>query len=139
MMRQLALDAQTSQRLCNLICSLPFTSPDIVTLVDRYLRERFTYIKEEIETLVAPEYMLMNLENNGKVAGDCDDISTLQAAIYKALNIPVKITAIRSDATNPNYDHVFIQVKVNNVWTAFDVTLPLGTNIYYVQQVSMEV
>lgn len=139
MMRQLALDAQMSQRLCNMICSLPFSYENIAEIVDTYLRAHFTYLPEEIETLVAPEYMLMNLENNAKVSGDCDDISTLQASIYKALNIPVRFTAIRSEASNPNYDHVFIEVKVYGKWIPYDVTLPLGTMIKYVQRVSMEV
>lgn len=138
-MRQLAIDAQTSQRLCNLICSLPFTYENIAELVDAYLRKHFTYLPEEIETLVAPEYMLLNLENNGKVSGDCDDISTLQAAIYKALNIPVKFTAIRSERDNPNYDHVFVEVQVKGMWVPYDVTTPLGTSLQYVQRVSMEV
>lgn len=138
-MRQLAIEAQDSQRLCNLIMSLPFYAENIAQLTDQYLRDHFTYLPENIETLVAPEYMLMGLENNGKISGDCDDISMLQGAIYKCLGIPVRFVAIRSNADNPNYDHVFSEVRVNNVWVIYDVTLPIGTRIDYVQRVTMEV
>lgn len=134
-----ANEAQTSQKLCNLIMSLPFFDPNIVVIVDKYLRDHFNYMPENIETLVAPEYMLTGLENNGVMAGDCDDISTLQGAIYKCLGIPIRFVAIRSNRDNPNYDHVFSEVRVNNTWVAYDITLPLGFNIEYVQRVSMEV
>ena len=139
MMKQLALGAQNSQKLCNLVMSLPFYAPDIVQKVDQFLRSKFTYMSEEIETLVAPEYMLMALENNGAISGDCDDISTLQGAIYKCLGIPVRFVAIRSQRDNPNYDHVFSEVKQGDLWIPYDVTLPLGFHIQYYSRVAMEV
>lgn len=139
MMRLLAVEAQNSQKLCNLIMSLPFYSETIAAQVDQFLRDHFTYIPEQIETLVAPEYMLMNLENNGQISGDCDDISTLQAAIYKCLGVPVRFVAIRSEVRNPNYDHVFVEVRVNGDWIPYDVTLPLGFRLDYVQRVAVEV
>lgn len=138
-MRNLAIEAQSSQSLCNVVMSLPFSDPNIVVIVDQFLRSKFTYVKEYIETLVAPEYMLLSLENIGKIAGDCDDITTLQGAIYKCLGIPVRFVAIRSNASDPNYDHVFAEVRVNNQWIAYDVTLPIGFKIEYVQRVAMEV
>lgn len=138
-MRQLALEAQDSQKLCNLIMSLPFYAPDVVAQVDRFLRSKFTYIPEQIETLVVPEYMLLALENNGAISGDCDDITTLQGAIYKCLGIPIRFVAIRSHVDNPDYDHVFAEIKQNGIWIPYDVTLPLGFQIDYYSRVAMEV
>lgn len=96
-------------------------------------------MKEEIETLVAPEFMLMNLDNNGKITGDCDDITTLQGAIYKCLGIPIRFTAIRTKRGDPNYDHVFAEIKNSNAWIPYDLTLPLGFTIEYYSRVTMEV
>lgn len=141
MMRSLALEAQNSQRLCDFVMSLPMSSygENIAAKMDEYLRDHFIYLPENVETLVAPDYMLMGLAKNGILTGDCDDISTLQGAIYKCLSIPVRFVAIRSNPDNPNYDHVFSEVKVNDSWIPYDVTLPLGFQIDYVQRVTMEV
>lgn len=140
-MRMLANEAQQSQRLVDFVMSLPMSSygENVAAKMDQYLRDHFFYMPENIETLVAPEYMLLGLANNGVMSGDCDDISTLQGAVYKCLSIPVRYVAIRSDSSKPDYDHVFCEVKVNNDWIVYDVTLPLGFQIDYVARVTMEV
>jgi transglutaminase-like putative cysteine protease len=119
--------------------SLPFFALNIATLTDRYLRDHFVYVPEKVETLVTPDYLLTSLENNGKISGDCDDISILQGAIYKCLGFRIRFVAIRSDADNPNYDHVFSEVKVDNDWIVFDLTLPIGFRINYLAKVTVEV
>jgi transglutaminase-like putative cysteine protease len=120
--------------------SLPFYALNIATLTDRFLRDHFRYVPENVETLVTPEYMLTSLENTGKVSGDCDDISILQGAIYKCLGLRVRFVAIRSEQDNPNYDHVFSEVLIpGSGWTVFDLTLPVGFEIKYLSQVTMEV
>lgn len=139
-MRQLALESQNSQKLCNVVMSLPFYAENIATLTDKFLRDHFRYVPENVETLVTPEYMLTSLENTGMVSGDCDDISILQGAIYKCLGLRVRFVAIRSEQDNPNYDHVFSEVWIHNQgWVVFDLTLPIGFEISYLSRVIMEV
>lgn len=138
-MRQLVLESQNSQKLCNLILSLPFLAENIVSLVDHYLRQRYTYLKENVETLLTPDYMLTSLENSGRVSGDCDDISVLQAAIYKCLGFRVRFVAIRSDPNDDNYDHVFVEVNDGFGWIIYDLTLPIGFKIEYLSKVTIEV
>jgi transglutaminase-like putative cysteine protease len=138
-MRQLALESQNSQKLCNLIMSLPFYALNIATLTDSFLRDHYEYVQEKVETLVTPDYLLTNLENNGKVAGDCDDISILQGAIYKCMGFRIRFVAIRSEQDNPNYDHVFSEVLVGDDWIVYDLTLPIGFRINYFSRVTIEV
>lgn len=119
--------------------SLPFYHPNIVGLTDQFLRNHFTYIPENVETLLTPEYMLNSLENTGRVSGDCDDISVLQAAIYKCMGFRVRFVAIRSDPDNTNYDHVFSEIHNGENWIIYDLTLPLGFKIDYLSRVTIEV
>jgi transglutaminase-like putative cysteine protease len=120
--------------------SLPFYAANIAALTDKYLRDHFVYVPENIETLVTPEYMLISLENTGKVSGDCDDISILQGAIYKCLGYRIRFVAIRSEKDNPNYDHVYSEIYIpDNGWTVYDLTLPLGFKISYLSRVTMEI
>ncbi|MCI0618949.1 transglutaminase domain-containing protein [bacterium] len=107
--------------------------------VDDYLRQRFIYLDEAIETLQTPEYMLGGLEMTGKLTGDCDDISTLHAAFLTCLRFSVRFVAIRSNFTDPNFDHVFIEAKSNGEWIPYDVTIPLGTQINYFGRLTIQV
>lgn len=65
----------------------------------------------------------------GYLEGDCDDISTFYAAIFKSLGYPTRLVAIRYDVSNPNFEHVFTQAYSMAVWQTFDATVPPGTQI----------
>jgi transglutaminase-like putative cysteine protease len=111
----------------------------LTQLVDDYLRSRFTYIGETIETLVAPDYMLTGLQMNNRLAGDCDDITMLHAALLTCLDFKVRFVAIRSTYNDPNFDHVFLEVFDNGEWIPFDITIPLGTEIEFFGRLQMAV
>mgnify|MGYP001612044145 CR=1 FL=1 len=71
------------------------------------------------------------MEISGRLVGDCDDISTLHAALLTALGFQVRFVAIRSAYENPNFDHVYIEANNNGDWIMYDVTIPLNTPIDY--------
>lgn len=111
----------------------------LIQIVDEYLRTRFVYMPELIETLVTPEYMLRGLERYNRLRGDCDDITTLHAALLTCLDKKVRFIAIRSTFNDPNFDHVFLEVHNNGDWIPFDITLPLGSEIEYFARLAMAV
>jgi transglutaminase-like putative cysteine protease len=115
------------------------TKGELLTNVDRFLRERFIYSSETIETLQYPDYMLSGLEVSGRLVGDCDDISTLHAALLVALGFKVRFVAIRSLRENVNFDHVYLEVNHNGEWVMYDITLPLGTKIEYFGRIAIQV
>lgn len=137
------LDSLQSVKLAKLATMLYAKSPtnklSLLSIVDRYLRDRFIYQSEAIETLLYPDYMLNGLEISGHLVGDCDDISTLHAAILVALGFPVRFVAIRSVQINPNFDHVYIEAKNNDDWIMYDVTIPLNDTIEYFGRVAITV
>lgn len=97
--------------------------------VDDFIRSKFIYVKEQIETLVTPEYMLSGLEVNNHLVGDCDDISMFHATLLTCMGIPVRFVAIRSMQDDINFDHVFIEAFDGNEWRVFDATVPPNTRM----------
>jgi transglutaminase-like putative cysteine protease len=143
MMRALVLESLQSVKLAKLATLLYMKSPtnkrSLLSIVDGYLRDRFIYQSEAIETLLYPDYMLSGLEISGHLVGDCDDISTLHAAILTALGFKVRFVAIKSTYNNPNFDHVYIEAQDTDHWIMYDVTLPLNTTVEYFGRLTIAV
>lgn len=117
----------------------PTNKRQLLINTDRFLRDRFIYESEAIETLQHPEYMLTGFENSGRFVGDCDDITTLHAALLVALGFKVRFVAIRSMKDDPNFDHVYIEVNLNGDWIMYDVTILLGTTIEFFGRLTVQV
>lgn len=140
MMRLLVLESLKSPRLDRLVNTLFMqTSLQTIEIVDSFLRAKFIYASEIVETLQYPDYMLQGLEASGHLVGDCDDISTLHAALLTAMGFKVRFVAIKSLRDISDYDHVYIEVQHNNKWIMYDVTLPLGTNVEYFGRLTIQV
>jgi transglutaminase-like putative cysteine protease len=113
---------------------------DSTSDVDSWIRAHFRYREEIEEILRTPEFMLNDaLVRLGYLEGDCDDVSTLYVAFFKALGLPSRLVAIRYTPDNPNFEHVFAQAYNMAVWLTFDATVPPGTDIRAVEVVVMEV
>lgn len=143
-MRALVLEATKSKKLCNLASALwmkiKTNNQNTLDLTDNFLRTRFEYVEEKIETLQTPEYMLNGLEISGRLRGDCDDIATLHAALLTCMGIKVRFVAIRSNYNDPNFDHVYIEAQNDNgEWIPYDVTEPLGTELQYTGRLTVQV
>jgi transglutaminase superfamily protein len=138
LMRNLVLQSLNSKKLVSL-ASRFWLKPNPLQSVESFLRSKFIYVDEKIETLVAPEYMLQGLEMTGTLRGDCDDISTLHAALLTCMDIKTRFVAIRSTQTDPNYDHVFIEAFDGIKWIPYDITVPAGTTIEWFSRVDANV
>lgn len=117
----------------------PTDKRQLLQNADTFLRERFVYESEAIETLLYPDYMLNGLEMSGRLVGDCDDISTLHATLLAALGFDVRFVAIRSTYTDPNFDHVYIEANLDGEWIMFDITIPYGATIEYFARINIPV
>jgi transglutaminase-like putative cysteine protease len=95
--------------------------------VDRFIRSHYRY-RDEVEEIVrTPQFMLNDLDRIGWIEGDCDDVSTLYAAFVSCLGLPARFVAIRYNANNPNFEHVFTQAYDGGKWITLDATVPGGT------------
>jgi len=80
---------------------------------------RWTRDVDGVETIQSPERTL-----DWKF-GDCDDLSTLLAALALSIGIPVKFRAIAADTSRPNsFSHVYVLLNVNGQWIPADPSIP---------------
>lgn len=114
-------------------------------VVDDFIRSKFVYMHETIETLLTPDYMISGLEVTNHLVGDCDDISTLHAAILTCMDVKVRFVAIRSTYEDQNFDHVYIEAydgkngKNGKDWQLFDATVQRGTVIESFARINMNI
>jgi len=77
---------------------------------------RYTQDITDVETLQTPVVTLGNL------AGDCDDKSTLLAALLESVGHPTRFQAI--GLTRTAIDHVYVETRLGADWIALDSTEP---------------
>lgn len=94
--------------------------------IDPWIRSHFRYATEPYEIIMSPELSLQRIEEGGYFVGDCDDVATFEAAIYKAYGFPVRFVAIRTFIHDRNFQHVYLEVFINNIWVRFDPTVRVG-------------
>lgn len=112
--------------------------------IDAWIRAHYLYRDEESEVVRSPQFMLadMGRKDQGRTVqleGDCDDVATFTAALAKTLGYPSRIVAIRTDPNDPNYDHVFVEVSDGGAWKTLDATVPPGTEIQSVEDMTQYV
>ena len=84
-----------------------------------FVRDRIRYIRDinDVETVQTPDATLTMR------AGDCDDKSTLLAAMLESIGHPTRLVAI--GFTPEEFDHVYIEARVGNNWLPLETTEPV--------------
>lgn len=94
-----------------------------IRTVFEYVRDRIRYARDihGAETLQTPPVTL-DLE-----AGDCDDKSTLLAAMLGSIGHPTRFVAVGYERPGA-YSHVYVETRHGSRWIAMDATVkqPLG-------------
>lgn len=91
---------------------------------------RYTRDIQDVEYVKTPLRHLTDLQTYGISYGDCDDMSTLLAALLNSVGYKVRFVIIRTKTNpNPNYNHIFVEVFVPATagspgrWAALDATM----------------
>ena len=126
----------TALRILN--ASMAKNTSDYGKAVWRWVRRRVRLVDEPFELIQYPEYLLQELDQGAPmVDGDCDDATTLAAALLFALGIPVRFVAVKP-AGGPAYLHVFAEMLAGGQWWAVDptvISIPAGSFDRLVQEV----
>lgn len=90
-----------------------------VKAIHAFVREKIRYVKDirGIETIQTP------LQTLRLRAGDCDDKSTLVAALLESIGHPTRLVAV---GFSPNQlSHVLVQTKLGSKWVWVECTEPV--------------
>lgn len=99
-----------------------------VSGVYNFLRAKIDFKPDPVGTdlVTAPDTMLQRIAENGKTAGDCDDVATLGASLLRALKFdPVFIVIGKPGDLDPDtgrlkLKHVFYGARVRGSIVPFD-------------------
>lgn len=90
-----------------------------VKLLHRFVRDNIRYLRDihGVETIQTPEYTLVH------GYGDCDDKSSLLAAMLEAAGHPTRFVAV---GKSPNkFNHVYVETLVGRRWFPLETTEPV--------------
>lgn len=147
-MRSLVLESLLHPKLVNLATSIWYDSNKnpraLIEKVDTYLRRSFIWKEDEVngipmEAIQTPDWMIQGREQTGHFIGDCDDISTLEAAILTAMGIQCRFVVIRSKPDTMVYDHVYVEALADGKWIVSDITVPKDTVHQYYQRLEVKI
>ncbi len=88
--------------------------------IHNWVRDNVRYVNDPVgqETLCHPEYALQLM------AGDCDDLSTLEAALLGSLGIDTQFVVVGLQPAPAGYSHVYLRAAVKTpqgmTWMALD-------------------
>lgn len=92
---------------------------DEITAVFQWVKDEIEFRGEYSETLQTP---LVTLQLG---AGDCDDHSTLLAALLQSIGFDTRFNTISTGGENDEFSHVYVEVleKKTRQWIALDTTV----------------
>jgi len=99
------------------------TAVDYAVAVREWVRGRMRLTGEREEMLKSPERMVDEINAWGWTYGDCDDASTLTAALLASVGFRVRFRAIGIRSAEP--EHVVAEVMIGGVWYPLDSTAPV--------------
>lgn len=93
-------------------------------LLQQFIQQYTEFLRDPrgVELLHTPAYLLTQIAERGTVAGDCDDIAMLVAALGMAVGLRARFVVIGQRAL----EHVFTMLASprGTEWVAFDPTRP---------------
>jgi transglutaminase-like putative cysteine protease len=87
--------------------------------IHHYVKEQIRYVKDiaGVETIQTP------IQTLRLKAGDCDDKSTLAAALLESLGHPTRFLAV--GFRPKSLSHVYVQTKIGSKWVGVETTEPV--------------
>ncbi|MGE0347385.1 MAG: transglutaminase family protein [Gemmatimonadales bacterium] len=83
----------------------------------------FTPDPDGSELLKSPRYMLREIQELGRVRGDCDDVAILGAALGRAVGLPARFVLLAFVHGAP-FEHVYTELLTADGWLELDTTKP---------------
>lgn len=143
-MRDMVRAARVDPAMISAAVSITWTTPEkfdshAARTLFEFVRDSIRYVPDvhEVETLTYPVITLQ------RRVGDCDDQSTLLAALLESIGIPTRFVLAGYGASR-DFEHVYVQCAVDGQWVDCDPTernAPFGwapplPSVYYVEPIA---
>ena len=118
LVREGRVDTQVRQAAASIIWLQPEKdSLHEVTALYEFVRDRVRYVRDvlDVETLSTPAKTL------AQMIGDCDDQTTLLAAMLESVGYPTRFV-VAAYTLPGHFEHVFLQVDIDGEWVCADPT-----------------
>lgn len=113
-------EPQIRERAADLVAFVPGDSfRGQAQALFQFVRDRVRYLGDinGVETIQTPGTTL------SIGYGDCDDKSTLLAALLESIGHPARFVAVGFGAPG-DFEHVYVESKIGNDWVPMDATIP---------------
>lgn len=121
-MRQLVRRYRTDMDVRRAATNVLFLTPERnglhrASAIFEWVRDHIRYVPDvlDVETLHTPDRVLASR------IGDCDDQSTLLAAMFESVGYPTRFV-VEGYRDPGQFEHVFVQVQVDGQWLTADPT-----------------
>jgi hypothetical protein len=96
--------------------------------IREWLEDHTEFLRDPhgVEMLHGPVWQITQVQKNGVVQVDCDDVAMLGAALGKSIGLLARFQVVAFDSQNAPYRHVWAELSPANapVWIDMDVTRP---------------
>jgi len=120
-MRSMVEAAKSDPAIMQAATNVVFLAPELDQFSEAealflYVRDYVRYMRDPVglESVAYPATTLQ------RMVGDCDDQSTLLAALFEAVGYPTRF--VIAGYQRREYEHVFVEVFVNGQWFTCDPT-----------------
>ena len=126
MVLQSLADPAVKELAATIVKGIPYTdSVGYAKAVYQFAKDRMQYVPDtaHIEEITAPAIHARRFLSAGRSWGDCDDFSTLQAALLKSVGVPVRFAVIASPRNKGAFDHVRLEAYTKAGWLPLESTI----------------
>ena len=93
--------------------------------VHQFAKDHMQYVADtaNIEEITSPAIHAKRFLSSGTSWGDCDDFSTLQAALLKSVGVSVRFVVVASPRNGGQFDHVRLDAFTQRGWLPLESTI----------------
>lgn len=101
---------------------------EAATAIRDWLENHTQFLRDPhgVEMLHGPVWQVQQIQKNGVVQVDCDDVAMLAAALGKSVGLRARFVVVGFDNPKAPYRHVWAELGPPNVpaWVDMDITRP---------------
>ena len=123
---QSLLDPAVKELAAKIVKGIPYRDrAGYAEAVYQFAKDHMQYVADtaNIEEITSPAIHAKRFLSSGTSWGDCDDFSTLQAALLKSVGVSVRFVVVASPRNGGQFDHVRLDAFTQRGWLPLESTI----------------